>query len=52
MNMKRLGRLAALVLTGGVLLQVGGCSTFLVPLALSLGESVLVSLLFSGTTGF
>jgi hypothetical protein len=48
---KRLGRTLALVLTGGLLLQVGGCSAFIVPLLFSVAEQVLLSFLLGALGG-
>ncbi len=45
--MKKLSlrRQAALVCSGAILLQAGGCVTTLAPLALSLGEDLLLTFL-------
>ncbi len=42
---KRLKKVALTVLAGGVLLQVGGCFSIFAPVALSLGESALLTYL-------
>jgi hypothetical protein len=47
MTLRRSWKKAALlVLSGGLLVQVGSCATALGPLAYSLGESVLLTMLF------
>ncbi len=44
-------RTLLLVLTGGVLVQIGGCATITAPLLLSLAENVLLSFIFGGALG-
>lgn len=51
MSKSRAVRILALVATGGVVLQAGGCATTLAPLLLSLLESILLSTLTGGTLG-
>jgi hypothetical protein len=48
MRKMRIGRAIALVCSGAVLLQAGGCVSALAPLALSLGEDLLLTLLLGG----
>jgi hypothetical protein len=48
---KRLTRTFALVLTGGVLLQITGCAGFAGSLFASVAEQVLISFLLSLLTG-
>ena len=45
------GRILAIILAGGVILQTGGCATTLAPLALSLAESIFLSTLTGGVFG-
>jgi hypothetical protein len=47
----RLLRWAAVVVAGGMVLQVGACATALSPTLLGLVENVLLSLLFGGALG-
>ncbi|MHC4063809.1 MAG: hypothetical protein ACYSUQ_05390 [Planctomycetota bacterium] len=51
MKASRLRRTVVLVCTGGVLVQVGGCGAILGPTLLSIGEQLLLSLLFGGLLG-
>ena len=44
----KVGRFVALVVSGGCLLQLVGCATGLMPVALSFAESALLSGLLSG----
>ncbi len=51
MKASRFKRTVLLVCTGGVLVQIGGCGAILGPTLLSLGEQMLLSLLFGGILG-
>ncbi|MBI4717431.1 MAG: hypothetical protein HY763_06480 [Planctomycetes bacterium] len=44
-------RVAALFATGGFLCQLVGCGSGLLPLALSLAESLVLNTLLGGVTG-
>lgn len=46
-NRVRLRRFAALMVTGGVLVQAVGCASGIAPVLLSLGESVIINGLFN-----
>lgn len=45
------GRVLAAVVTGGCLLQVGGCLSGLAPIFLSIAESTLLSMLLETLVG-
>ena len=51
MKTSKLKRTLVLVLTGGMLIQFGGCGTVLAPVALGLAENLLLSFLFGGALG-
>lgn len=46
----KVGRLIALAVSGGCLVQLVGCTTGLIPVALSFVESAMLSGLLSGLT--
>ncbi|MCK4660412.1 MAG: hypothetical protein KAV82_12890 [Phycisphaerae bacterium] len=51
MTLRKLLRVTAVVMTGGVIIQTAGCATTLAPLALSLFENIVLSQLFAGLGG-
>ena len=51
MKTSKLKRTVLLVLSGGVLIQIGGCGTILAPVALGLAENLILSFLFGGLGG-